>query len=441
MGANFQALRTPRMIGGLDDFTKIFLSMEGDNGSTVFTDYSFSPNTFTTLGNSVLSSSSFAAPSFGATSGKFDGTGDYLTCPDSAALRPGTADFTVDFFVRYNASSINQTVMHKCDSTGGFLVQTDNLNPPKMRVSLSGTLVVTETTGTAVNTWVHKAIVRSAGVVTIYSNGVANGSAAGAQDCNGTAVVAIGGRTGVEFLNGNLKNFRYSPGIARWNTTFTPPALLYDSTMRAANIRYLALNANNTGATTYTYTNQGVGVATSDRILIVASCLRRAGNGAFTQSVTAGGTAMTQLATVSDLVINGSLLGLYALLIPSGTTSTVVVTGSISTSRSMIAMWTLTNTDGIATPLGTATNGTNATTMSINLPTRRAGAMLSCCMDGSGNSSTYTWTNQGRDGQVATGTNSHSAAHANSNVDFGSLTISALISGSPVEAAMIGASW
>ena len=40
---------------------------------------------------------------FGGASGLFDGSGDYLSTPDSADWYFGTGDFTIDFWVRFNA--------------------------------------------------------------------------------------------------------------------------------------------------------------------------------------------------------------------------------------------------------------------------------------------------------------------------------------------------
>jgi hypothetical protein len=227
MGAAAQMALCVQNVGN-DANTLILLHMDGADLGTTFTDSSATGNTVTATGGVVTSSSSFAAPNFGRSSGKFPASGG-LTVPDSAALRPGTGDFTVECWVRYNAGSVAQVIYEKgLNTANSILIQTDTSASPKITVLINASSVVTETTGTATGVWVHKAIVRSSGTVTIYSNGAANGSASGAATITVTSTIGIGCRAdGVSApLNGNLDELRYS-NIARWTANFTPRGVPY----------------------------------------------------------------------------------------------------------------------------------------------------------------------------------------------------------------------
>lgn len=215
--------------GGNDANTHLLLHFNGSDGGTTFTDSSANNYTFTASGNAVTHTTSFAAPKFGTASGKFDGTTDFIYCSDAANLRPGTGDFTVDVWVRYNAGSAFQTIYSKgYVAAGGLLIQSDNSASPKIVVYAAGVTVVTETTGSSTGVWIHKAIVRSGSSVKIYSDGVANGSGTNSTDFNSTDFASIGAKQsdGSFSVNGNLDEFRYS-NVARWTTAFNPPSAPY----------------------------------------------------------------------------------------------------------------------------------------------------------------------------------------------------------------------
>ncbi|MCH7827478.1 MAG: hypothetical protein IIC75_05850 [Bacteroidetes bacterium] len=87
------------MAGGIDNFTKLMLHMNGTDTSTVFTDDSASAHSVTANGNAQIDT---AQSVFGGASGLFDGTGDYLSIPDNADFDVGGGDWCVDFRVRFN---------------------------------------------------------------------------------------------------------------------------------------------------------------------------------------------------------------------------------------------------------------------------------------------------------------------------------------------------
>ncbi len=94
-----------------DPNTKLLLHMDGSNGSTNFVD-SAQSRSVTANGNAQISTSQYK---FGGASGYFDGSGDYLTVPDSSDWTFGTGDFTIDLWVRFSAlqdsSFVSQTYL------------------------------------------------------------------------------------------------------------------------------------------------------------------------------------------------------------------------------------------------------------------------------------------------------------------------------------------
>lgn len=80
--------------------TKLYLPMDGTDAATTFPDGSFTPHTVTAHGDAQIDT---AQSVFGGASGLFDGTGDYLTVPDSADWSFGTGNFNIRLRVRFNS--------------------------------------------------------------------------------------------------------------------------------------------------------------------------------------------------------------------------------------------------------------------------------------------------------------------------------------------------
>ena len=223
---------------GIDSFTKLLLHCDGSDASTTFTDSSASGHTVTANGNAQIDT---AQSKFGGASGLFDGTGDYLSIANHADFAFGSGDFTVDFWVRFNAlpTSGNFSAFYGRDVSSHDL-QLDVQNSSgtyKLRFIpyISGAkLVVNETwAGVSTGTWYHVAFVRSGNNWHVFVNGTqlgSTGSQSGTLDTS-TDTLSIGRHTSgtPRELNGWLDEFRISKGVARWTANFTPPAAPYDS--------------------------------------------------------------------------------------------------------------------------------------------------------------------------------------------------------------------
>jgi hypothetical protein len=225
-------------ITGPDSNTMLLLHMDGTDGSQTFVDSSLKAHSVTAKGNAQIDT---AQSKFGSASGLFDGTGDYLSTPDSADWTFGTGDFTIDFWVRFNAlpaagahapfweqfvNDNNQLVFGLYNDSGTY----------KWRlIAVTGgayVLAFAIVATVAVNTWYHVALVRSGTSFYVFQGGTQVGTTVtdsdawpdiAAQAQIGAYRVPISG----EYLNGWLDEFRVSKGVARWTSNFTPPAAPY----------------------------------------------------------------------------------------------------------------------------------------------------------------------------------------------------------------------
>lgn len=213
----------------VDPNTQLFLEMDGANGSTTITNSGVSSHTVTANGNAQLKT---AVKKFGTASCYFDGTGDYLTVPDSDDWNLGSDRFTVDLWVRFEAITQDQCFFGQRSGGDSFQLEFDfNNDLLRWWVIVGGSDFIKweESWNPSTNTWYHIAIIRGwGGDVNTWSMCVDGVSLATLSDslavADSTGVLNIA-RSGVGTgpLEGYIDNFRWSKGIARWAANFTPP--------------------------------------------------------------------------------------------------------------------------------------------------------------------------------------------------------------------------
>jgi hypothetical protein len=204
--------------------------MDGVDTSTTFTDNSYaganSPHTVTAYGNAQIDT---AQSKFGGASGLFDGTGDYLSTPDSADWNFGSGNFTIDFHIRRNGVQANNNGIIGATSTpsqaGWTIYWPSNTN------KVSG-FSLTSTGTIAGLTWTHVAFVRSGNILTVYLNGTASGTLdVTSQTFNSGGSGLAVGRYYANYEDYYFKGWsdecRISKGVARWTSNFTPPTRAY----------------------------------------------------------------------------------------------------------------------------------------------------------------------------------------------------------------------
>jgi len=215
----------------------------------------------TAVGNAQLDT---AQSKFEGASGLFDGSGDYLSAADSDDWNFGAGDFTIDFWVRFNALTNSANYGFVGQQNGGSAEQGfywyfthyatyDDVYfrwraTDAVRVGYNWKPVF------AINTWYHLVAVRDGTNFNIYLNGVSQSltteNAIGTRTLeNNDGVLTIAREANGFELNGWLDELRVSKGIARWTSNFTPPASAY----LADSSDVLLIHADGTDASTTFY--------------------------------------------------------------------------------------------------------------------------------------------------------------------------------------------
>lgn len=209
------------------------LHYDGTNGSTMVIDSSalhLNPvNTGVILTDSVAK--------FGPTSGAFNGTTSVMALGDKPG-RLGNVDFTIECWVYPQASTSrfpcifgNYTSWYGGNGGLAIFVGHFSADRTKYQVALNGTFPAIQSAATIVlNQWIHVAVVRYNNVITLYLDGVANGSytVPAGQSFDGvgnaTSVGLAADTTADGYLHACMDEFRITKGLARYTANFTPPA-------------------------------------------------------------------------------------------------------------------------------------------------------------------------------------------------------------------------
>ena len=165
----------------------------------------------------------------------FSGTGQYLTNAGSRAFTFGTDNFTVEYWVYYNATNgtFQHAVGNATSSVGyAFGIATNYLYITTVSVGYSALTAIIK-----IQQWLHIAFARSGTNINVYMNGSWVWTFSNMVDNITETGFSIGGRSNGTFLiNGYLSNIRVVKGIALYTHTgnFTPPTTLTSSTQSAA---------------------------------------------------------------------------------------------------------------------------------------------------------------------------------------------------------------
>ncbi|KKU76519.1 MAG: Flagellin and related hook-associated protein, partial [Parcubacteria group bacterium GW2011_GWA2_47_64] len=193
--------------------TTTVLYIKGDEiaSSTSIKDSSFSGKAITANGNARTAGGGKIGNSL-----YFDGTGDYLTIANSADWNFTGADFTVDYWVRFNDLPAARGLVATYDGTDGWQIyQDDSVQNRGVGIYDGGPTLWTAWTP-ALNTWYHMALVRSGLTLTWYINGVSIGSPTN-TDLNNDSNSLVAGAyqtNGTGSLNGWLDELRILKGVA-----------------------------------------------------------------------------------------------------------------------------------------------------------------------------------------------------------------------------------
>jgi len=199
-------------------------------------DNSSSPKTLTVSGSPPVQAfqpfspaASYSAATYGG-SGVFNGSTDYLSLADNAALQLSTGDFTIEgwFYISGATSTAYNLISKGAAATGWSLNTTTGA---RIQFSYTASNLTGSTTTLVANAWYHIAVVRSgsaSGNLKIYLNGVQEIASAGAvnDNFNQTSTMYISAsRTATVPLNGYSSNIRVVKGTAIYTAAFTPPTI------------------------------------------------------------------------------------------------------------------------------------------------------------------------------------------------------------------------
>ena len=169
---------------------------------------------------------------FGTASIAFDGTGDYLSIPDSAAFFMDLGEFTIEFFLRASALGSRAGLVQQTNSAGqntatSFFIELNTSSKISAFVAYgSSNTTEIESSVLSTNTWYHVALVRLGNTLYLYLDGVSQGSSSiGSNSLNNSSEDIRIGQSPFQStgLNGYMDEIRIVKGVALYAGNFTPP--------------------------------------------------------------------------------------------------------------------------------------------------------------------------------------------------------------------------
>lgn len=191
-------------------------------------------------------------PTFGAASGYFDGTGDFIDTGNTAVGNFGSGAFTIEAWIYLNTGGTNGIIASNYqDSSNGWTIYRWNTNVITVHFSGDGA-DITGTISMGTGVWYHVAVsgTPTSPGIRLFVNGVQTGSTyTGAVALDSTNATRIGDGAGLAAgagFNGYISNFRILKGVAAYTGNFTPPSAPVFASGQASAQAYTSLtNINN----------------------------------------------------------------------------------------------------------------------------------------------------------------------------------------------------
>lgn len=207
----------------------LLLHCDGTDGSTSFPDNSSTVHTVTANGTAEVDTSQ---SKFGGASALFNGSTSYLSAPNSTEFALETAsNFTVECWVRPNTLGDHQVlVANRYDASGTLFGWNLHLIPTgEIVFYFTDGVVITTVAQLSVGVWSHVAVVRSAGTVTIYIDGISSVFQLFPDGVPSTSRLIIGANHNgtSNFFGGNIDELRITIDVARYTANFTPETVAF----------------------------------------------------------------------------------------------------------------------------------------------------------------------------------------------------------------------
>jgi hypothetical protein len=202
-------------------------------------------------------------------------------------------------------------------------------------------------------------------------------------------------------------------------------------------LAYVTTATDATSQTTYTFAAQSIGVADTNRIVVVGICARSATTTLDFSTVTIGGVSATltkKQRTTTDTSTT-TIAGLYQAAVPTGTTGDVVVTFNEAAVRAAVAVWRLVTATSTAT--ATASSAVDPADVSLTIPS--GGGVIVFAASSAGTSYTPTGYTENFDGVIGASTTVYTAGTNTSS--SGATSLIADASSVPVNPTGVSAAW
>ena len=212
------------------------------NTSGRFIDNSSNNFTITSNGDVKLSTLQYK---FGGASAYFDGTGDSLTVPSAAnaAFNPNNG-FTVEGWVLFTSNPNFQFIVSSAQGVGSFESYwfVGTTSGGNWRVSYGGASAVDTGVAIVLNTWTYFALSCTSTNARLFVNGTQIGTATVTQqNANMNLIIGVYGGGALYYFNGYIDEFRFTKGVARYTSNFTPPSAPFPNSRNQVLTRYVGL--------------------------------------------------------------------------------------------------------------------------------------------------------------------------------------------------------
>ena len=182
-------------------------------------------NNLETVGNAQVATSPVK---YGSGSMYFDGSGDFLSIPNTQAFNFGSGSFTIEFWALINTTSSEGCVFHNYNADNqGVMVSVNGVAGKWRFYAGNGSWFVTLDSSVLVTTgtWNHVACTRNNNTWTIWLNGVSVATTTNSSNPSmdsGPAFIGKFGDIAANNFNGYLDDFRITRAC-RYFANFTPP--------------------------------------------------------------------------------------------------------------------------------------------------------------------------------------------------------------------------
>lgn len=219
----------------------LLLHMDGSDEGAAFTDSSSSAHTITAVGNANTETS---VKKFGSASFEGDGTGDYLSIPDSAGWDIGIGGaygsdiFTLEGWIRSSditksnnnvcgfgaADAAHQWLLRHYDNGGTQYLDWQWWNGSSYS-NISDTLT---NLSFSQDVWYHVAVSHDGTTTSFYFNGSRVGTSTNAYASRVSDIMRVGGADDGSSFHGYIDDFRITKGTARYSgATITVPTAAF----------------------------------------------------------------------------------------------------------------------------------------------------------------------------------------------------------------------